>query len=196
MNPSSSSSDNAFFNTEAQDAQNEKAAEVRRLRRLIKDIAELAQHASLTGALQGGASTAARRYNRVVARLEEIGVASPGMFDPLPENTSFDEIGVEATLLAGYLKDDEGPARAGGGNGPASINIIGGTLGDLEGLEELKSLGRMIRENLPDWMRGRAAGGGEGQPGPGAPGGSPPPGSFGARPTPDPAPEPMPDLAR
>lgn len=142
--------DKPFFNSEQQD----KATEVRRLRRLLKDIADLAQNASLTGSLQGGARTATRRYNTVVERLDTLGVTSPGLFTTLADDAPFDEIGVEATLLAGYLKEDEAPAGAGNasGNNAPFINI-GGDLGSLKGLGELKDLGKMIRESLPEWMR-------------------------------------------
>jgi hypothetical protein len=139
MNPMTN--DNPAPSTEGQ--QNDRATEVRRLRRLLKDIAELAQNASLTGSLQGGARTAARRYNQVVARLEQLGVASPGLFAPLAENVSFDEIGVEATLLAGYLKEDEAPVHPGHASHNQHapfINIVG-PLGGMEGLGDLKDLG-------------------------------------------------------
>ena len=139
-------------------AELEKATEVRRLRRLLKDIADLANHASLTGSLQGGVRTATRRYNTVIARLETLNVTSPGLFTALGDDTTFDELGVEASLLAGYLKEDEQPPAERGGNNSSApfINIVG-DLGSLHGLEELKDLGKQIRESLPEWMRNRTA---------------------------------------
>jgi len=142
-------------------AERERATEVRRLRRLLKDIADLAQHASLTGSLQGGVRTATRRYNTVITRLESLNVTSPGLFSALGDDTTFDELGVEASLLAGYLKEDEQPADERGGNKSGNnsapfINIVG-DLGSLHGLEELKDLGKQIRESLPEWMRNRTA---------------------------------------
>ena len=131
--------------------------EIRRLRRLVREIGELAQHASLTGSLQGGASSAARRYNTIIQRLEELGAVSPGLFQPLAadEAANFDEIGVESKLVAGYLEEEEEEERAGKGQhgGP---NVIIGSLNGMQSLEELKDLGRIIRENLPEWMREKA----------------------------------------
>jgi hypothetical protein len=198
--------DNPASNTEGQ--QNDRAAEVRRLRRLLKDIAELAQHASLTGSLQGGARTAARRYNQVVLRLEQLGLASPGLFSTLPgDEVSFDEIGVEATLLAGYLKEDEAPASGPGHTAPI-INISGdlhGPLGGIEGLNDLKDLGRVIRESLPEWLRSHAPPAPPTPPTPPTPPEPPTPAASGfafhantsganPNPAPDPRPQPMPDL--
>ncbi len=208
MNPMNN--DNPASNTEAQ---NDRAAEVRRLRRLLKDIAELAQNASLTGSLQGGARTAVRRYNQVVLRLEQLGLASPGLFAPLPDDVSFDEIGVEATLLAGYLKEDEAPTGAGhpshGSHNQSApfINIVG-PLGGMEGLNDLKDLGRVIRESLPEWLRSHAP---PAPPTPPTPPTPPEPptspatgfafhtntssgGGADPNPAPEPRPQPMPDL--
>jgi len=42
---------------------------------------------------------------------------------------------------------DDGKAQHGG------PNIIVGSLNGLQGLEELKDLGRTIRESLPEWLR-------------------------------------------
>jgi hypothetical protein len=178
-------------------AELEKATEVRRLRRLLKDIADLAQHASLTGSLQGGVRTATRRYNTVIARLETLNITSPGLFTALGDDTTFDELGVEASLLAGYLKEDEQAAdeRSGnksGNNSAPFINIVG-DLGSLHGLEELKDLGKQIRESLPEWMRNRSAP-------PGLPEEAPTPPTPPAPPTPPTGragdvPQPMPDLS-
>ncbi len=178
-------------------AEREKATEVRRLRRLLKDIGDLAQHASLTGSLQGGAATAVRRYNAVVRRLTELGAISPGLFSPISDESSFDELGVEATLLSGYLKEDEPPANERGGNKSGNnsapfINIVG-PLGSMEGMDQLKDLGKVIRDSLPEWVKNRTAP-------PGLPEDVPAPPTPPTPPTPPAGragdvPQPMPDLS-
>ena len=132
--------------------------EIRRLRRLLREIAELAEHASLTGSLSQGARSAIRRYNQIVTRLERLGIVSAGLFEALPEDASFDELGVDSKLLAGYLEADEEEVERAHHRGPhGGPNIIVGSLNGLQGLEELKDLGRTIRESLPDWLRERVA---------------------------------------
>jgi hypothetical protein len=128
--------------------------EVRRLRRLLKEIADLAQGASLTGHLPDGAPSAIRRYNAVLQHLERLGVVTPGFFEPLAETAGYDELGVESKLLAGYIKEDEADA-APSEHGPHSNVIIG--MGGLRELSELKDLGKMIREQLPAWIQSREA---------------------------------------
>src|SRR5579859_659751 len=109
--------------------------EIRRLRRLLKEIAELAQSASLTGSLKEGAPSAVRRYNAVLQQLERLGALTPDFFSPMAETAGFDELGVESKLLAGYIKEDEldseSPLHSAHGN-----VIVG--LGGLGELAELK----------------------------------------------------------
>lgn len=170
--------------------ENGNRTEIRRLRRLLKEIADLAQHASLTDSLKQGARSAVQRYNQVLTRLEALDVVSPGLFQPLPADASFDEVGVDSKLLAGYLEEDE--EEAGGSKGQqGGPNIIVGSLNGLQGLEELKDLGRQIRESLPDWIRERT---GRGE----APSNPPQPAPEAASPSPQPQPqpEPMPDFNR
>lgn len=140
--------------------------EIRRIRRMLRGMARLAKDATLTGSLQGGGRPAAQQYNQLVLRLEQIGLVPQGMFQPLaeaPEGSDastdeklFAEIGVAAALLASYLEPDEEEERSHEGrhaHGPHGNVIIG--LGGMKHLEELKDLGRTIRENLPEWMRER-----------------------------------------
>ena len=174
----------------------ENAVEVRRLRRLLKEIGDLAQSASLTGSLSKGAPAAVRRYNQVVTRLEALGVASGGLFQPLNEESTFDELGVESTLLASYL-EEEAPAGPFAGhqtvNGPLFDSLHVGNLGSLEGL---KDIGRIIREQMEmnQALRQRESAAGEATAG-GPPPSPPEPHHAGAEPgAPEAVPEPMPDL--
>ena len=117
--------------------------------------AEIRQGASLTGHLSDGAPSAIRRYNAVLQHLERLGAVTPGFFGPLAETAGYDELGVESKLLAGYIKEEESDAES-LPHGPQGNLIIG--LGGLRELSELKDLGKMIREQLPAWVRGREAG--------------------------------------
>jgi hypothetical protein len=125
--------------------------ELRRIVRLLKKIAEMAEQTSLTGALSGGAIDALERYNLILTNLENKGIDLGGMFPPLPANASFDRVGVAANLLAAYLKEEEEERSLG------APNIVIGNLGSVSDLEKLKDLGKMIEENFPEWMRRKPA---------------------------------------
>lgn len=125
--------------------------EVRRLVRMLEKTAEMAQHASLTGTLAGGSEHAVRSYNAVVERLGSIGEIPPGLFPPLANNAGIDAAGIASGQLAEYLRaglpeleqeHKRGPALVGGD----SVIISLGGLGDI---------GEMIREHLPEWLRGK-----------------------------------------
>jgi hypothetical protein len=131
-------------------SENDQAREVRRIRRMLRGMAKLAKDASLTGSLQDGVAASVQQYNLLLGRLEQLRVTPPGMFAPLRENAGFDEVGVAAALLSAYIEEDECEAREGHGIGHGNV-VIG--LGGLRQLEELKDLGRIIRQNLPDWLR-------------------------------------------
>ncbi|MGV3614531.1 MAG: hypothetical protein ACO1SV_04265 [Fimbriimonas sp.] len=80
-------------------------------RNLLREIADLCEHASLTGSLGGGAPRVVLRYNTVLARLQEADAVPMGMFEALPETASFGEIGVDAKMLASYLKTGSRKAK-------------------------------------------------------------------------------------
>ncbi len=72
-------------------------------RNLLNEIAELCDHASLTGSLSSGAKRTAVRYNSILQRLEQSGDVPASLFGELPEDADFGEIGVEARMLASYF---------------------------------------------------------------------------------------------
>ena len=130
--------------------------DLRRIRRVLRETARLAREGSLTGSLQGGMRNAVRQYNQILRFLEERGAVPAGFFLAIPEDANFDEVGIAAAQLAGYLADDgpesgwePGHGRHRGGPNNISINVSG-----IKELEELKDLGRVVRENLPEWLRG------------------------------------------
>jgi hypothetical protein len=129
--------------------------EIRRLRRLLREIADLAQHSSLTGSLQNGAPSAVRRYNAVLSQLEQQGMVPDGLFQPLADGTGFDELGVESALLAGYLKEfTEDTPKPTPSNHNSPVFNIG--MNGLKDLEALRDLGKVIREQFGNLAGGQA----------------------------------------
>lgn len=140
--------------------------ELKRIHRLLRQMAETVEHASLTGSLQQGGGQAIQQYNSIVARLEQIGEIPAGFFPPLTPDIPFDGIGIAAGNLAAYIEDaieEENPQSNGGSDrehrvdSPSfSVNIGGPvTLGDLE---SLRSLGDILRNNMPDWIKDKLPG--------------------------------------
>jgi hypothetical protein len=134
------------------------AVEIRRIRRMLRETARMAKEASLTQALAKGVRTSVAQYNHIVQHLEKLEAVPTGFFPPLPDDAAFDDVGVASAQLASYLQEDEeeqprAPHGPGHGNGNVHVNI--GGLRDLKDLKELKELGQIIREQLPDWMRGK-----------------------------------------
>lgn len=141
--------------------ENENRTEIRRLHGLLREIARLAEHASLTGSMEKGAPSAVRRYNQTLARLELLGLLSEGMFTPLPADASFDEVGVDSKLLAGYLSHDvqesQGdvrPHRPHWKEGRERHRLRN------EDLDSFREVGAILRENFPAWFQEKQAQGG------------------------------------
>jgi hypothetical protein len=132
--------------------------EVRRLGRMLQGIAKTAREASLTGQLAGGKSVAIRQYNAILARLTGLGLIPTDLFAPAPEEASFDEVGVAATNLVHFLREDEDEERhrrwrTEGGvfeASPGHVKIVGfpGHIGEI---------GDIVREYLPDFLKHKMA---------------------------------------
>ena len=90
-----------------------------------------------------------KRYNAVVERLEVIEALPVGMFPKLEEDANFGQLGAEATLLSGYLKDMvEEEAELVFGGPPTK----GPDLGPLVALAPFlgsKELSQLVRERFP-----------------------------------------------
>lgn len=140
--------------------------ELKRIHRLLRQMAEMVQHASLTGSLQQGGTQAVQQYNNIVVRLEQIGEIPTGFFPSLAADIPFDGVGIAAGSLAAYIQDtveeEQDEKSQAGDNGehrvdsPSfSVNIGGPvTLGDLE---SLRSLGDILRNSMPDWIKEKMA---------------------------------------
>src|SRR5579871_2218051 len=87
------------------------SVETYRVYKMLCELAEMAEHASITGFLKQGKPSAIQRYNSILAHLERIEKVPPGLFHPLSEEASFDELNIEGKLLASYIKDEAKQAR-------------------------------------------------------------------------------------
>ena len=76
-------------------------------KRLLNEIADLCEHASLTGSLASGNRRVAERYNSVLLNLERLEILPTGIFVALDPSATFDDIGVEARMLAAYCNKDK-----------------------------------------------------------------------------------------
>jgi hypothetical protein len=134
---------------------NQNQLELRKIRRLLQETIRLAEKASMTGSLEGGGRMAIRQYNRIRDYLEENDFIPNDLFQGLDEdNTTFDELGVVTSMLDGYLADEPVPVH------PVPPPPPGGpsfsmNFGHQKELEELRALGELIRENMPEWLRAR-----------------------------------------
>jgi len=127
--------------------------EIKRIIRLLKSTAKIAENASFTGMLSRGYKVCVRQYNSIVEKLQESGEISEGLFPLLEEDApfdekagSFDEVGVVCTQLAEYLKEEDESAKSGRKREGGATNVI-----EIGG--ELKGLGEVIRVMLPEWKK-------------------------------------------
>jgi hypothetical protein len=122
--------------------------EIKRMIRLLESTAKIAQDASLTGMLRQGQKASVRQYNAILKRLMGTEEIPAELFPPLEEDASFDEVGVACKQLVAYLQEEEEPAKARSREqfrvGDMPIINIGG---------DLKDLGELFRNALPEWMK-------------------------------------------
>ena len=130
--------------------------EIRRIRRLLRETVRLAEHASLTGSLDKGSRIAIRQYNHIREHLQDIGAIPEDLFQDLDEDeATFDELGIVCGMLEGYLVDEEEvPVAAWKGSPKVQFGMVG-----LKELEDLKEIGKVIRDSLPEFLRKQAQGG-------------------------------------
>lgn len=129
--------------------------EIRRIRRLLRETIRLAENASLTGSLNKGGRIAIRQYNHIREHLQEIGAIPEDLFQSLDEEeATFDELGIVCGMLEGYLVDDEEIMNEGKGPNKVQVGMVG-----LKELDDLKEIGKVIRESLPNFIQKGAQGG-------------------------------------
>src|SRR5712691_1891511 len=132
---------------------NDHSAELRRIVRMLEKTASMAEHASLTGSMGGGKDVAVRSYNSVLEHLANLGEIPGGLFSPLPADANLDSAGIASAQLAEYLRAGLPEPEQQGAPGQ-----MGSKLGDHNVLFNIGSLGEIadvIRENLPEWLRGK-----------------------------------------
>ena len=124
---------------------------------MLLETARMAKEASLTRSLEKGGRTSVLQYNHVLQHLEKLGALPAGFFALLPEDATLDDVGIASAQVASYLQEDEEerPRDRQHGHHSGNVNVSIGGLRDLKELKELKELGQIIREQLPEWMRGR-----------------------------------------
>ena len=90
--------------------------DIQSCRRLLTEIAEMCEDASMTGSLSGGNRRTAHRFNTLLNRLVETGDLPAGLFETVPEDSTYAEIGVEARMLSSYFKSNKDKERRGDDN--------------------------------------------------------------------------------
>src|SRR5580658_3160661 len=113
--------------------------EIEACRSLLEEIADMSDHASLTGSLSKGAGRTVQRYNAVLDRLESLDVIPHGLCEPLPDDAGFDEIGVEARMLGSFINRK---GKAAKGRRDKSV------LTRLAPFVDSRELGDLVREQL------------------------------------------------
>lgn len=88
-------------------------SELEQYRRILQELGNLAEHASLTGSLSGGEKRAIDRYNAVLAELTQRGAVPDGIFQVMPPDANFGELAVDARMLAAHLEGARPSAREG-----------------------------------------------------------------------------------
>lgn len=84
---------------------NEQRNEIRRMKRLLEKMAEMAEHVEQTGSFESGIQNSVKRYNTIVEHLEDRGILAEDLFPELDEDSDSGQLGAEAKLLADYLSD-------------------------------------------------------------------------------------------
>ncbi len=91
----------------------ERSAELHRCRRMLDDLHDIAEHATLTGGYADGRQSAVARYNAILRRVIELGAVQEGMFDALPGDAGFGQVAIEARMLASSIRHDATTGRHG-----------------------------------------------------------------------------------
>ena len=113
-------------------------------RRVLAELAELAEHASLTRGLRGGEKSAAQAYNRVLATFIATERFPEGMFEPIePETADFGQLGVQCRLLSAAMG-----AKAEAHPGESLGSIVG-----LAPFLDAKDLAELVRERIDGDVR-------------------------------------------
>jgi hypothetical protein len=117
--------------------------QIRATRRILAELADMAEASSMTGVLRGGTKEAARTYNRALELLTDRGIAPDGMFEPVdPEGVDFGQIGVQCRLLMATITEEEEEEREEHGRDKMGAIVA------LAPFLESHDLGRLVRERM------------------------------------------------
>ena len=84
----------------------EQQQELKRLFHMLEETAKIAVDAALTETFSGGETQCISQFNNSLKRLSEIGGIPDGLFEALPEDASFSQIGIACHQLTAYLNAD------------------------------------------------------------------------------------------
>ena len=114
-------------------------------RHMLSEIGRMAEEASLTGGLNGGASRLAEFYNQVLAQVQEEGRVNSPIFQPVdPATAEYARLAVDAHMLSAGLGGGPRERRSGRDDAEGDDNILP-ALAPFIGSEEL---GLLVKEKL------------------------------------------------
>ncbi len=116
--------------------------ELEPIKQLLTEIAEMCDHASLTGSLAGGERRTAARYNSILEQLLDSGTIPESLFTKIPEGSGFSEVGVEARMLASYLAKGKNKGKSRGEDSTDRNVLV-----RLAPFVDKEELGLLIREH-------------------------------------------------
>lgn len=73
---------------------------------MLEHTAKIAEDATLTGAFSGGESQCISQFNNVLRHLHDIKAIPTALFEALPADASFNQIGIACHQLAAYLNEE------------------------------------------------------------------------------------------
>ncbi len=119
-------------------------------RRVLTELAGMAEHASMTGSLKGGQRAAAVAFNGALATIRAHDAIPDGMFEPLdPDAADYGSLGVQSRLLLAILQEEPEPRR---GRRERDEDERGG-LGAVVALApflDSEDLAQMVRERIDE----------------------------------------------
>jgi hypothetical protein len=118
--------------------------EIASIRRMLRELSDLAEHASLTGSLGSGVARAVQRYNAMLERLTHLEAVPTGLFTSLDQGAGYGGLGVECRMLMAHLtptKEDRQES--------SSVEIGDpSVLVRLAPFVDSEDLGKLVREHL------------------------------------------------
>jgi len=88
-------------------SENEKSLSPQKLVRMLNELGEYCEEASMTGNADAGVKRAIRHYNAILGQVKNTNGAGTEMFAPIDEGSSLGDVAVECRMLIGFLKASE-----------------------------------------------------------------------------------------